>query len=64
MDYLHTYRNTHIHFYDSNMILHVDSGADYLVAPKSRRRIAGYSHLSDHPNIKNHPKLNGDILVE
>ena len=64
MDYVHTYPNAYIRFYTSDMILHVDSDAAYLVAPKARRRIAGYFHLSDHPNIKKPPKLNGAILVE
>ena len=64
MDYLHTYPEAYIRFYASDMILHVDSDAAYLVAPKARSRIAGYFHLSDHPNITQHPKLNGAILVE
>ena len=64
MDYLHTYPNAYIHFYASDMILHVDSNAAYLVAPKVRRRIAGYFHLLDHPNITKHPKLNCAILIK
>ena len=64
MDYVQTYPNTYIRFYASHMILHVDSDADYLVAPKARSKIAGYFHLSDHPNITKHPKLNGAKLVE
>ena len=35
-----------------------------MVAPKARSRIAGYFHLSDHPNLTKHPKLNGAVLVE
>ena len=46
------------------MVLHIDSDAAYLVAPKARSRVAGYFHLSDHPNVTQHPKLNGAILVE
>ena len=64
MDYLHTYPNAFIRFYASDMVLHVDSDAAYLVAPKARSRIAGYFHLSNHPNITKHPKLNGAVLVE
>ena len=64
MDYVHTYPNAYIRFYASDMILHVDSDADYLVAPKARIRIAGYFQLSDHPNITKHPKLNGTIFIE
>ena len=64
MKYLHTYPNTYICFYASDMILHVDSNAAYLVDPKSRTRITGYFHLLDHLNITNHTKLNGAILVK
>ena len=64
MDYLHTYPNAYIRFYARVMILHVDSNAAYWVAHKSRSRIAGYFHLSDHPNIIKHPKLNGAIIIE
>ena len=64
MDYLNTYPNAYIRYYASNMVLHVDSDAAYLVEPKAKSRIAGYFHLSDHPNITKHPKLNGAILVE
>ena len=64
MDYVQTYPNAYIRFYTSDMILHVDSNAAYLVATKARSRIAGYFHLLDHPNITKHPKLNGTILVE
>ena len=64
MDYLHTYSNAYIRYYASDMILHIDSDAAYLVAPKARSRVAGYFQLTDHPNITRHPKLNGAILVE
>ena len=64
MDYIHTYLNAYIRFYTSDMILHVDSDAAYLVALQARSRIAGYFYLLDHPNITKHPKLNGAILVE
>ena len=46
------------------MVLHVDSDAAYLVAPKSKSRVAGYYYLSDNPEIKNNPTLNGAIQVE
>ena len=51
MNYVNTYPNAYIRFYVSDIILHVDRDAAYLVAPKARSRIAGYFHLSDHPNI-------------
>ena len=46
------------------MILHIDSNATYLVAPKARSRVAGYFHMPDHPNTTKRPKLNGAVLVE
>ena len=64
MDYLHTYPDAYVRYYASNMVLHVDSDAAYLVAPKAQSWVAGYFHLSDHPNITKHLKLNGAILVE
>ena len=41
MDYAATYPDTYIMYYTSNMILHVDSVAAYLVLPKARSRISG-----------------------
>ena len=64
MDYLNTYPEAYIRYHASDMVMHVDSDAAYLVAPKAKSRIAGYYHLSDHPNATKHPKRNGAILVE
>ena len=64
MDYVNTYEHAHIRYHASDMVLHIDSDAAYLVAPKARSRVAGYFHLSDHPKVTKHPKLNGAILVE
>ena len=64
MDYMHTYPDAFLRFYASDMILHIESDAAYLVAPKARSRIAGYFHLSDHPNKTKSPKLNAAIQVE
>ena len=58
MDYMHTYNNAYLRYHASDMVLHVDSDAAYLVLPKARSRIAGFYHLSDHPNITKHPSLN------
>ena len=61
LDYIATYPNVTIQFHASNMQLHVDSDAAYLVAPKARSRIAGYFSLESHqPN----PTPHGPILVE
>ena len=63
MDYLNTYPSAYIRYYASDMVLHIDTDAAYLVAPKARSRVAGFFHLSNHPNITKNPKLNGPILV-
>ena len=46
IDYGHTYPNAYIRFYASVMILNIDSDAAYLVASKTRSRVAGYYYLS------------------
>ena len=56
--------NVYIRYYASDMILHIDSNTAYFVAPKACSRLAGYFHLSYHPTITRHPKLNGAIFVE
>ena len=42
LDYLYTHPNARIRFYASDMILYADSDVAYLVAEKSKSRIAGY----------------------
>ena len=59
MDYLNTYPDVKIRFYKSDMQLHIDSDAAYLVLPKARSHIAGYFQF---PSI--HTDINGAILVE
>ena len=44
-DYAHTYSQTSVRFYQSDMILTVDSDAAYLVLPKARSRYTGYIRL-------------------
>ena len=41
MDYAHTYPNATIRYHTSDMCLHIDSDAAYLVQPQSRSRVAG-----------------------
>ena len=67
MDYAHTYPNAIIRYYASDMCLHVDSDAAFLVLPKARSRGAGHFYFSERipdsakqPN----PKPNGAILTE
>ena len=64
MDYVATYPNAYIRYYASDMILNIDSDAAYLVAKKSRSRVAGYYHLSSDPKIKKDIPLNGAIHTE
>ena len=53
MDYIATYPNTVIRYYASDMYLHIDSGAAYLVLPKARTRGAGHFFLSNTPPKSN-----------
>ena len=60
LDYLNTYLDAKIRFLASDMNLHVDSDAVYLVAPNAKSRISGFYYMSDIPK----PKLNGPVLDE
>jgi hypothetical protein len=67
MDFAATYPDAKVRFYASDMILHVDTDAAYLVLPKARSRVAGYFYLSSLPSLHGKPRsvpLNGAILVE
>ena len=61
LDYVTTYPNPKIRFYDSDMILHVESNAAYLVQPNARSLYAGYYYLGSQNSTNN--TLNGDVLV-
>ena len=61
LDYVTTYPNPKIRFYASDMILHVDSDAAYLVQPNARSRYAGYYYLGSQNSTNN--TLNGAVLV-
>ena len=67
LDYAHTYPNPKIRYHASDMCLHLDSDAAYLVQPKARSRVGGHFYLSDKlpsntttPN----PPQNGPIHTE
>ena len=64
MDYVNTYPDSFLRYKASDMVLHIDSDAAYLVAPKARSRVAGYFHLADHPSKTKQPTLNAAIHVE
>ena len=63
LDYLASNPNAKLRYYASDMILHVDSDAAYLVAPHAKSRVAGYYYLGDLPSKKN-KTVNAAIMVE
>lgn len=64
LDFAATYPNAKIRFHASDMILHVDTDAAYLVMPNAKSRIAGYFYLSSDLSKGTPVPLNGPILVE
>ena len=65
LDYLYTYKNAVVRFYQSDMKLYVDSDATYLVPPKAKSRIAGFFYCSDNsPATPPKPPLNGPLHVK
>ena len=42
MDYLHTHPDAKLRYHKSEMQLHIDSDAAYLVVPKAKSRVSGY----------------------
>ena len=66
LDYAATYPLAIIRYHASDMALHVDSDAAYLVLPNARSRYAGHYILSDTPPpspAMPTPKTNGPILT-
>ena len=64
LDYVATHSNATIRYHASEMCLHVDSDAAYLVLPKARSRLAGHYFLSDLPTKSSPVRSNGPILTE
>ena len=66
LDYLHTHPNAKIRYHASDMQLHIDSDAAYLVAPKEKSRVAGYFYLSNRYDTQQStlPKLNSPVHIE
>jgi hypothetical protein len=65
LNYAVTYSTAIIRYHASDMVLHIDSDAAYLVLPNARIRYAGHYFMSDHPPpppTKPTPKPNGAIL--
>ena len=52
MDYLATFQNVFLRYCASDMVLHIDSDAAYLVAPEACNRIAGYFHLNSQDKMQ------------
>ena len=59
LNYAHTHPDAEIIYRQSNMILHVDSDAAYLVAPEARSRAGGYQYLSNEKGTL----FNGPVLA-
>jgi hypothetical protein len=49
LNYCATHPDAIVRYHASDMILHVESDASYLTAPKARSRAAGYQYLSSRP---------------
>ena len=66
--FVKTHRNTSLRYHASNMCLHIDSDAAYLVMPNARSRFAGYYYLSSYPPTPLTPTtdipLNSPIHIE
>ena len=65
MYYAHTYPNATIRYHASDMCLHIDSDAAYLVQNQACSRVAGYFYLSDKITVDTstpNPTPNGPIL--
>ena len=59
LNYAHTHPNAEIVYRASDMVLHVDSDAAYLVAAQAQSRAGGYQYLSN----KDGTLFNGPVLV-
>ena len=67
MDYAATEPDAVIRFHASNLCLHINSDATYIVQPKARSSATSYYYLSDNPpspNIRPTPSPNGQILTK
>ena len=61
LDYFATYSHVSLRYHRSNMQLHVDSDAAYLVAPKARSRVAGFYYFKEGND--NLPLLHGNHSI-
>ena len=61
MDYLHTHSDAKIRYHKSDMQLHIDSDAAYLVASKAKSRVSGYFYISNKTSTQTH---NAPVHIE
>ena len=64
LDYVATFPNVTLRYHASDMQLHIDSDAAYLIAPKAKSRIAGFYYFKNSPTSKPLRFPNHPILVE
>ena len=67
MDYAHTYPNSTIRYYASDMCLHIESSATYLVQSNTFSRVAGHFYIIQTKSSSTatpYPTPNGLILIE
>ena len=63
LDYANTYQDVFVRYYASDMQLHVDTDAAFLVLPKARSRIAGYYRLLRHTDSPHFKDDNGPFYI-
>eukprot|EP00957_Ditylum_brightwellii_P030524 2311945-Ditylum_brightwellii.AAC.1 len=64
LNYMWTYPNAAVHFYASDMVLHIHSNAAYMVLPEAHSRAGRYFYLSSNPEKTTEVPLNGAIYNE
>ena len=64
LDYVSTYKNTFLRYHVSNIALHVESDAAYLVIPGAKHRVVGFYYFKEAPDNSILPQLNNPIHVE
>ena len=64
LEYLAIFQQSKVCHCASDMVLHLDFNATYLVAPHTKSRVAGYVQLNNFNYPTNPFKLNSAILIE
>ena len=63
LDYVSTHSTTKLKYQASDMCIHVDTYATYLVAPKCRSRIVGYFYLGKYHNDRPNCDTKLDVVI-